>query len=568
MAPSALGRSAAGHRLSYSAAWPLAGHEEGAGGDGAGAADAATPALALSTDFSLLPEIRKIYRYELSARERIQLQLRRWRRHPIFGIVENKLLCGSMLASLIAERGIPKVRQAPIIYGAFATKRLGRWPRYERDALEGALRGRRDFVLKSATNGGGADVLIMTAARWEREGWRLSNVSDYAERFLRNRWFSEWGQQYEHRAVVVQENVAAAAASVRTSGRTAAPGLTFEIKANVAFGRLGTARLFVLPKADSVHLELSFCEAGRLTCSGTRCVGGARVCADYCRRAVSMLSSVAPSLESLVHHLTSTLAADWLRIDTFVTERDGEGGLVDLVINEISYPSHLERNASVCCSFERLLSVYRRRAFRLVNGSDVQTRAMELAGLSEAHAAAFLTEPDYFTLQHARDSVYDSQLWQWNPTNPHKYEHRSNAGRAALSARASARGGAMKGGANRTVAGKGGSSSSPKSRGRAWPAPILWPSGCAAGVADHIRTYDECRAAAGAAEINATGIHHRTTGMNKRFQSGCSRCGDGCSSRDVGRLFFNAFSDEGSPSLNPKHTSVCRSPGRRQHANL
>ena len=105
MAPSALGRSAAGHRLSYSAAWPLAGHEEGAGGDGAGAADAATPALALSTDFSLLPEIRKIYRYELSARERIQLQLRRWRRHPIFGIVENKLLCGSMLASLIAERG-------------------------------------------------------------------------------------------------------------------------------------------------------------------------------------------------------------------------------------------------------------------------------------------------------------------------------------------------------------------------------------------------------------------------------------------------------------------------------
>ena len=100
MAPSALGRSAAGHRLSYSAAWPLAGHEEGAGGDGAGAADAATPALALSTDFSLLPEIRKIYRYELSARERIQLQLRRWRRHPIFGIVENKLLCGSMLASL------------------------------------------------------------------------------------------------------------------------------------------------------------------------------------------------------------------------------------------------------------------------------------------------------------------------------------------------------------------------------------------------------------------------------------------------------------------------------------
>lgn len=39
---------------------------------------------------------------------------------------------------------------------------MGAWPRYDRAQLEASLEGQRRFVLKSATNGGGADVLLMT----------------------------------------------------------------------------------------------------------------------------------------------------------------------------------------------------------------------------------------------------------------------------------------------------------------------------------------------------------------------------------------------------------------------
>ena len=91
---------------------------------------------------------------------------------------------------------------------------MGEWPRYERAAFLGALRRleRMDFVLKSATNGGNVDVLVMDRAKWEREGWTVAKLADYAERFVdpRNgaaKWWSEWGQVYEHRAVIAQENV-------------------------------------------------------------------------------------------------------------------------------------------------------------------------------------------------------------------------------------------------------------------------------------------------------------------------------------------------------------------------
>lgn len=66
----------------------------------------ATPPL--SDSFSLLPEIRDAA-YALTPRARIELQMRRWRREPIFGVVENKLLAHTLLASLQAP-------QARILY--------------------------------------------------------------------------------------------------------------------------------------------------------------------------------------------------------------------------------------------------------------------------------------------------------------------------------------------------------------------------------------------------------------------------------------------------------------------
>ena len=135
------------------------------------------PPSRVSPAFSLLPEMRQ-HKYELSAPLRVQLQLRRWRRDPIFGIIVNKLLQATLLSS------IANARQARVVYGAFATKAMGTWPIWSRTSLERALEGMRHFVLKSATNGGGADVLIMTEERWHREGWRVENVSRYAGRWM------------------------------------------------------------------------------------------------------------------------------------------------------------------------------------------------------------------------------------------------------------------------------------------------------------------------------------------------------------------------------------------------
>ena len=104
------------------------------------------------------------------------------------------------------------------------------------------------------------------------------------------------------------------------------PGkLSFELKANVAFGQLGLAGLFILPKAESVHLDISFCGPGRISCTGRRCVGGRGVCAAYCKRAVGMLQVIAQPLANLARELSSALAADWIRLDIFVSEPHGAG---------------------------------------------------------------------------------------------------------------------------------------------------------------------------------------------------------------------------------------------------
>ena len=83
----------------------------------------------------------------------------------------------------------------------------------------------------------------------------------------------------------------------------------------MAFGVLGLGRLFPLPKADSMHVEISFCNQGRADCAGLRCLSGRRACAELCARAHSLLSRAASQLASLAHNLAVALAADWFRLD-------------------------------------------------------------------------------------------------------------------------------------------------------------------------------------------------------------------------------------------------------------
>ena len=108
-----------------------------------GATDFALPRL--SSTFNLLPELAKAG-YSFTPRQRIEMQMHRWRREPTFGIIENKLLTVTLLRSL-------HIPSPPVIYGAFATKELGGWPVYRGEDLEAAVRGRREFVLKATRQG-------------------------------------------------------------------------------------------------------------------------------------------------------------------------------------------------------------------------------------------------------------------------------------------------------------------------------------------------------------------------------------------------------------------------------
>ena len=175
--------------------------------------------------------------------ERLELQMRRYRSEPVFGLLENKLLVKRALAAL----RIPHV--API-YAALAHDRHpARWakaPRYSRRALERAVGGwpgwpSRALVLKAATDGQGKSVHVLDRARlqrlfaeaeprpaarlaklpplWVREHAKkhadaaanasasLALVARTAEALLAQP--ADWGQQFEHRGVLLEARRAA-----------------------------------------------------------------------------------------------------------------------------------------------------------------------------------------------------------------------------------------------------------------------------------------------------------------------------------------------------------------------
>ena len=43
------------------------------------------------------------------------------------------------------------------------------------------MHGKTKFVLKSATNGGNVDVLVMDERRWASEGWNRFKLAEYAQ---------------------------------------------------------------------------------------------------------------------------------------------------------------------------------------------------------------------------------------------------------------------------------------------------------------------------------------------------------------------------------------------------
>ena len=386
---------------------------EAAGSTEAGGA--ATPALPrLNPDFNMLPELAED-NYELDGYNRVRYQLRRWRRGPTFGVLENKLLGHTLLDRL-------ELRQQEVLYGAFATKALGEWPKYNRAALLGVVDSSPShrFVLKSATNGGNADVLVMTEAKWTSGNWTSGRVADYAEQFLHGRWWSEWGQKYEHRGVIMQAN---ALTPGQDGTSKAAPGkLLFEVKVHSVFGRLGMGRLQALPFDGDRYIDVEFgsdvaddaVNAPQVVGAPVRCIGS-RGYDDaekkaLCARIEPLLAQQAAKMHSVAAKVRHAYGADWFRFDAFLAETG------DLSINEISYPSHIGDFADANghdTSRDLLGATYKGRGYEVADGS---TMLAELFAATGIDAYAFLVDLDFRTMRHADDSVYDASLWpDWTP---------------------------------------------------------------------------------------------------------------------------------------------------------
>jgi len=373
----------------------------------------------LSSDFSLLPEIERAHFAFPNYRTRLRWMMRRYRRSPSLGLLENKLFTHSIVKEVLGGTPIP------ILYGALATKALGDWPRYNRTAFKRAMAGRRRFVLKPATNGGGKDVLIMTPQRYDRERWDADKLADFAEAFFAaaRRW-SSWGQRYVHVGVIVQEYLGDDDA--------------LELKVYVCFGKMireasALPLPLPLPRDNRGEPIVGANRAMRLLLDPAAGAAGAAGRAAVVRLAPKQFKnyefrrgmSAAAGFEKVARPLLEhpgvlaciadvaarageAFAADWFRLDVFVgrgggDNDDGDGGVM-VVVNELSYPSHLaEPEAS-----GQLAGMYQRREYEAVNASTVLA---ELAPRIGVDLGRFESESDVPSLGFASEEEYDQSKW-------------------------------------------------------------------------------------------------------------------------------------------------------------
>ena len=256
---------------------------------------------------------------------RLRLMMGAYRRAKTLGVLENKLLCHTVVKNL----GMPAV---PVLYGAFAHTALGEWPAYDQKALYAALRrhglgARRPFVVKPASDGTNYGLLVMEPKRWRRENWTEALVARHVERFLYKEK-SSWGQWYEQRGVVVQAHYTDdAPAGARW------PNGMAEFNVLVQLGKPVHIRVQQIPKAKGTGcFDVLLRPNGTYRCLPTgSCPQPYETCVNTTWDVTRMLAP----MRSYVARLATFFGADWFRFDYFY----GHPARL-LQINEVSYPSH------------------------------------------------------------------------------------------------------------------------------------------------------------------------------------------------------------------------------------
>ena len=289
---------------------------------------------------------------------RLEAMMRLYRREPIFGVLENKLLSKLVLralnvphtswryAALLPPDGD---RTKPPIHSEA--------PWYDRPALLEAIRATSPthrFVLKPLTDGGSQSVMLMDSERWETRAESLmqrknSTVEEYLvdqlEKKALNKKNSAWRQQYEHRGCVLEDRYDGdgAAASDPSASSTAAS--SYELKVFVVFGVPIGIRVY--PRSSTGrNLDAEEETVDQLVRTGSdavvggrfRCVKADTTAQSRCATAAKWINEAGHvrRLDDWASRIATLYGADWFRLDLFAgdTRRGWK-------VNEVTYPSHI-----------------------------------------------------------------------------------------------------------------------------------------------------------------------------------------------------------------------------------
>ena len=316
----------------------------------------------LNDDFSLFYEMNSLSSPEaLLARRNMRLiwQRRLFLKGPVFALVENKLLCHSLLVSL----GIPK---AEIYYGAFASKAMGEWPQYGRDDFIATLKNisqlSRDhlFVINPASGENAQGTIIMNHEKWIDEGWSLDLLADHVEDIFNNGTESQWGQKYEHLGVLVQQSVLSQESNTEffKGDLNRNTSLVFEIKPHVVFdGLLCGGSLNLVPFNPKYYMNIDFCHGKPRLWHAS-----GEIIKSIWDEAIQPTLQ-AERLAKTAKRIAYAFAADWFRLDVFMDLNDM------FLVNEVTYPS-AEHPASDC-TYTRLYNHYKHETFQILEPRSV-----------------------------------------------------------------------------------------------------------------------------------------------------------------------------------------------------
>jgi hypothetical protein len=351
----------------------------------------------LNDDFSLFYEMNALRNpTELTAHRnmRIVWQMRLFRKSPIVGLMENKLLCHSLLVSL----GIPK---AEIYYGAFASKAMGEWPRYDRDDFIAKLKKVPQvfkdhlFVIKPATGDNAAGTIIMNNKKWIDEGWSLDLLADHVEDLF-DVTESAWGQKYEHLGVLIQQSVLSQESNTEfyKGSFDRNTSLIFEIKPHVVFdGLLCDGSLNLVPFNPDYCMHIDFCHGEpRLRHISEKSSSSLW---DEAIRPTLQAERLAKTAKRIAH----AFGVDLFRLDVFM---DLNGMFL---VNEVTYPSY--EHPEEDCTYARLYNHYKHKTFQVLEPRSVLEPLLRRIGIDYDE---FIETTDYQFMIDWTEDEWDSYV--------------------------------------------------------------------------------------------------------------------------------------------------------------